>query len=86
MWEEGWRLILDTLSTLKADYLSQTITIRTESLTVVDAINRQLAHYSYPIGQIVFLGKWLVNGNWELFQSLKADQKNLIIKWVKNKF
>lgn len=75
MWEEGWLLVLDTLSSLKADYLSQTITIRTESLTVVDAINRQLAHYSYPIGQIVFLGKWLVNGNWETLSIPKGGSK-----------
>jgi hypothetical protein len=42
---------------------------------VVDAINRQLAHYSYPICQIVFLGKWLVNGNWKILSIPKGGSK-----------
>jgi len=44
--------------------LAKTITIRSEPLIVVDAINRQIAHYSYHVGQIVFLGKWIRNEDW----------------------
>ncbi|ANE52885.1 DUF1572 family protein [Flavisolibacter tropicus] len=79
MWEEAWQLVLDTLASLTTDQLTQKIAIRTESLTVVDAINRQLGHYSYHIGQIVFLGKWLLNNNWQTLSIPKGDPKNLIL-------
>ncbi|HYH16728.1 MAG TPA: DUF1572 family protein [Flavisolibacter sp.] len=65
LWEEGWQIVFDTLSSLLPEHLTQNITIRTEPLNVVDAINRQLAHYSYHVGQIVLLGKWLVGNDWQ---------------------
>jgi hypothetical protein len=65
LWEEGWQQVLTTLSALTTKQLTQHITIRTAPLSVVDAINRQLAHYSYHVGQIVLLGKWLLNDNWQ---------------------
>lgn len=65
LWEEGWHQVLDTLASLKAEHLTQNITIRTQPLIVVDAVNRQLAHYSYHVGQLVFLAKWLLGTNWQ---------------------
>lgn len=65
LWNEGWTTVLDTLSSLTEENLLQTITIRSQPLTVIDAINRQLAHYSYHIGQIVSLGKWMKDSNWQ---------------------
>ncbi|MFX5336380.1 DUF1572 family protein, partial [Acinetobacter baumannii] len=56
-WEDGWKCLFDTLNSLQADDLLKTITIRTEKLLVYDAILRQLAHYPYHVGQIVYLGK-----------------------------
>ena len=56
-WNEGWKVLLDTLRSLKEDDLDQIIYIRNEGHTVLEAINRQLAHYPYHIGQIVFIGK-----------------------------
>jgi hypothetical protein len=50
---------------LTEDDLFKTVYIRQEPLTVVDAINRQLAHYPYHIGQIVFIGKMISNENWK---------------------
>ncbi|HWJ27973.1 MAG TPA: DUF1572 family protein [Flavisolibacter sp.] len=64
LWEEGWKVFLQTLDSLKEEDLLRTITIRSQPLTVIDAINRQLGHYSYHVGQIVYLGKWLKEGEW----------------------
>jgi len=64
-WNEGWKVFLDTLQSIRVDDLEKTIQIRSQPLTVVDAINRQLAHYSYHIGQIVYLGRWFRQGNWK---------------------
>ena len=64
-WEEGWKVFLDTLQSIRVEDLEKTIQIRNQPLTVVDAINRQLAHYSYHIGQIVYLGRWFSQENWK---------------------
>jgi hypothetical protein len=64
-WNEGWKVFLDTLESLTPNDLSKTITIRSQPLNVVDAINRQMAHYSYHVGQIVYLGRWIKAGEWK---------------------
>jgi hypothetical protein len=64
-WEEGWRILLAALDALKPEDLTRTVLIRGESLTVVDAINRQLVHYGQHVGQIVFLAKHLKGRTWE---------------------
>jgi hypothetical protein len=63
-WEEGWKLLLNTLGSLTAEDLVKQVTIRQQPLTVVDAINRQLAHYSTHVGQIVYIGKWIRGNQW----------------------
>lgn len=63
-WNKGWDCFLPVLDALKPQQLSQIIYIRNEGHTVVEAINRQLAHYSYHIGQIVFYGKLLKTEEW----------------------
>jgi uncharacterized damage-inducible protein DinB len=63
-WEQGWKVVLDTVESLGATDLSRTITIRSQPLNVVDAINRQMAHYSYHVGQIVYLGRWIKQDQW----------------------
>lgn len=65
LWEAGWNILVDTFNTLTEADLLKTITIRTQPLNVVDAINRQLTHVSYHVGQMVFLGKWLLQENWQ---------------------
>ena len=64
MWEEGWRCLIDTLRSLKEEDLLKTITIRHEPLVVIDAINRQLAHYPHHVGQIVYIGKMILDNSW----------------------
>ena len=64
-WNKGWNVVLDSLESLTADDLAKTIFIRSQPLSVVDAINRQLAHYSYHVGQIVYLGRWIKDTDWQ---------------------
>ena len=64
-WEEGWDCFFTAINSLKEDQLLETIFIRGEAHSVMDAINRQLAHYSYHVGQIVFAAKQLKEGNWD---------------------
>ena len=58
-WDEGWSCFLDAINQLQPAQLGQTIFIRSEPHTVIEAINRQLAHYPYHVGQIVFYAKQL---------------------------
>ena len=65
LWEEGWTCLLTTLRSLKEEDLLKTITIRREPLIVIDAINRQLAHYPHHVGQIVYIGKMIRSDKWQ---------------------
>lgn len=64
-WEEGWSCVLGAIETLKPEDVSRTVTIRGEPHTVLQAINRQIAHYAAHIGQIVFLAKHLRSSKWK---------------------
>ncbi|WP_298224943.1 DUF1572 family protein [Flavobacterium sp.] len=64
-WDQGWTCFLSALDSLQTEQLSQIIYIRNEGHTVVEAINRQLAHYPYHIGQIVFYAKQLKSSAWD---------------------
>ena len=72
-WEKGWDCYLTTLRSLKEDDLLRTITIRSEPLSVVDAINRQLAHYPYHVGQIVYLARLLKGDGWKSLSIPRGD-------------
>lgn len=63
-WEKGWACLFNAINPLEDKDLEQIIYIRNMGHTVTEAINRQLAHYSYHIGQIVFLGKLAQNEDW----------------------
>jgi hypothetical protein len=63
-WEQGWAQIFSTLESLKADDVQRVITIRQEPHTVMQALNRALAHYAQHTGQIVFLAKHLRSTEW----------------------
>ena len=75
-WNEGWKVFLETLESLKEEDLGRTITIRSQPLNVVDALNRQLAHYSYHVGQIVYLGRWLRKEEWKSLSIPKGDSRS----------
>lgn len=65
IWNKGWDCLFYALNSLTAEQLETIIYIRNEGHTVMDAINRQLAHYSYHVGQIVFSAKMLKRGEWD---------------------
>jgi hypothetical protein len=63
-WNEGWRCLYAALDSLKPDDLERIVYIRNQGHTVLEAINRQLAHYPHHVGQIVFLGKMILDDQW----------------------
>jgi hypothetical protein len=63
-WEEGWARVFDAIESLKPEDVMRTVTIRGEPHTVLQAVNRQVAHYAYHAGQIVFLAKHFRSGKW----------------------
>ena len=64
-WEEGWACVFATIDSLRPEDVMRTVTIRGEPHTVLQAINRQIAHYAQHIGQIVFLAKHLRSTQWK---------------------
>lgn len=64
LWEKGWNCFFDAINGLTPEQLSQIIYIRNEGHTVMEAINRQLAHYPYHVGQIIFYAKMLKQSDW----------------------
>ena len=83
-WERGWQCLLDALNALQEDDLLKTIYIRGEGLSVVDAINRQLAHYPYHVGQIIYLAKIITNSSWKNL-SIPKGQSETFNKEVNKK-
>jgi len=71
-WEIGWRCVFDALTPLKPEDLGTTVVIRGEPHSVIQAINRQLTHYAYHVGQIVFLAKHAAGPRW---QSLSVPRR-----------
>lgn len=65
LWEEGWGVVLNALEALEPADLGKTITIRGEAHSVIDAIERQLAHYAYHVGQVVYIGKQIKGRDWK---------------------
>jgi hypothetical protein len=64
-WEQGWKYVFEAVERLQPDDLLRTIMIRGQEHTVVQLINRQLAHYAYHVGQIVFLAKHFRATEWQ---------------------
>jgi hypothetical protein len=64
-WDEGWACVFGAIETLKPEDVMRTVTIRGEPHTVLQAINRQIAHYAQHVGQIVFLAKHLRSSDWK---------------------
>lgn len=66
LWESGWKYLFDALEALDESALTRAVTIRTEPHSVMQAINRQMGHYSYHVGQITYLAKHFAakSGQW----------------------
>ncbi len=74
-WEEGWKVVFDTLNSLNDEHLGQIVYIRNQGHTVVEAINRQMNHYAYHVGQMVFLGKMIKKDEWTSLSIPKNQSK-----------
>jgi len=81
-WESGWFCLFNAIKPLNENQLENVVYIRHGGHTITEAINRQLTHYAYHIGQIVFLGKLLKGEKW---QSLSIP-KNSSLKYNEEKF
>lgn len=74
-WEDGWACLFEAINPLQEVDLNKVVYIRNEEHTVIEAINRQLAHYPYHIGQIVMLGKMLTNQAWQSLSIPRGQSK-----------
>jgi hypothetical protein len=74
-WEAGWALLFETLAALAPEDLLEVVRIRNEEHTVLQAIQRQLTHYAYHVGQIVFLAKHFAENAWRSLSIPKGKSK-----------
>lgn len=84
-WEEGWKCFFDALNQINDDNLYATLYIRNEPQLVIDAVFRQLAHYPYHIGQIVFIAKMMKNEDWKTL-SIARNASQEFNSEMKDKF
>ncbi len=77
-WEEGWSCLFKELDQITEADLTKEILIRNEPHSVLDAINRQLSHSAYHVGQIVFVGKMLSGANWTSISIPKGKSTDYI--------
>lgn len=84
-WERGWKCLFEALNQINDENLYSTIYIRNEAHSVVDAVFRQLAHYPYHIGQIVFIAKMMKNEDWKTL-SIARNKSRDFNNEMKDKF
>ena len=64
-WEKGWQILFEAIEPLNANDLKKSVTIRGEPHTIIEAINRQITHYAYHVGQIAFMAKHFKGKEWK---------------------
>lgn len=84
-WEKGWKCLFDALDHINEENLHSTIYIRGEAHSVMDAVFRQLAHYPYHVGQIVYIAKMIKNEDWNTL-SIARNKSQEFNHEMKNKF
>jgi len=75
VWEQGWNLMFQAVSSLTPDDLSKTVRIRGEEHSVIEAVDRQMTHYAAHVGQIVLLAKHYAGPNWRSLSIPKGKSK-----------
>lgn len=85
MWETGWQGVFDALAPLKDEQLGQKIFIRSEAHSVMQAINRQLAHYAYHVGQIVYVAKHFAGAKWTALTIPRGKSEEFMSQVVSGK-
>lgn len=84
-WNTGWTCVFNALNDLHPEDLTKTVYIRTEPMTAYDAILRQLAHYPYHVGQIVYVGKMIKDEEWKTLSIPKGQSKQFNERIAQNK-
>ena len=74
-WEQNWHLVFETINSLHPDDLGRTVTIRGEAHSVLQAVNRQMTHYAYHVGQIVYLAKHWKGADWKSLSVPKGQSE-----------
>src|SRR4051812_6204103 len=75
-WKEGWNCLFKAINSISEEDLETIIYIRNEGHTILEAINRQISHYSYHVGQIVFISKMLLNEEWQTLSIARNKSNN----------
>lgn len=75
LWNDGWKLTIDTIATLKDNDIDRTVSIAGEQMSAAEAIHRQIAHYAYHVGQIVLLAKAQAGSSWESLSIPKPEKR-----------
>ena len=84
-WEQGWGCVLAALDSLTPEAVLRTVCIREEPLTVLQALNRALAHYAFHVGQIVFLAKHLRSQEWKTLSVPRGESEEFNRKFVEER-
>ncbi len=74
--EHAWELVIDTVDEITVEMLSETVYIRNQPLSVLEAVNRQLTHYAYHVGQIVYLAKQATGDDWRTLSIPKGQSED----------
>lgn len=74
-WNDAWQIVFDLLENMNADELLHTVSIRNEKQSALKAINRQIAHYAYHVGQIVFVAKHIRGHQWKTLSIAKGKSE-----------
>ncbi len=82
LWEEGWSILFKALESVNESNFDQLVYIRNQGHTITEAVNRQLSHYSYHIGQIVYIGRMIKGKDWQSLSIPKGES----IKYNTDKF
>lgn len=75
-WNQGWKVLIDSLKDLTPEDVNKVVLIRNQKHKVFEAINRQLAHYAYHVGQIVFVGKMIKGTEWQSLSIPKGQSQD----------
>ncbi len=84
-WEQNWQLVFEAINSLSADDLGRTVTIRGEPHSVLQAINRQVTHYAYHVGQIVYLAKHWRGAEWKTLSVPKGQSEQFNEKMLRER-
>lgn len=75
IWEDGWKLLFNTIKNLKAEDLNKIVTLRQQPISVLQAIQTEIAHISYHLGQILYIGKQIKDKEWAILSIPKKIQQ-----------